>query len=210
MNLESIAKEIAKALKSPDFYMGMGDGAVGVFRDLGYLAYGYIDTDSRYVRSLEKERMIRALRRGVASREKLKAAIVATLSLFDKHVPEEKKDKIYHKSSGSLVGKSLTGTAIMAVAHKISNAGRFGIFLSYYTLLLGGMAERSVYRSLYLKRENPELYQDLKRDDLDLLYFLFEPFVKPFSDALIVRRTHGDKAFNELIDMVGEEVGKYD
>lgn len=73
-------------------------------------------------------------------------------------------------------------------------------------LLIGGMAERSVYTSRSLQRKNPEIYYALYPRNYDLLYFLIEPALEPFVEALQVRRNHGDAAFNKIIDMVENEL----
>lgn len=74
------------------------------------------------------------------------------------------------------------------------------------TLLAGGMAERSIYTSQRLKRTNPEIYYTLRQKDYDFLYFLVEPALQPFIEALKVRRNQGEIAFNQILDFVEKEV----
>ncbi len=74
-------------------------------------------------------------------------------------------------------------------------------------LLAGGMAERSLYRSQSLKDSDPEIYYELRKKDYDFLYFLVEPALQPFIEALRVRRTQGSAAFTQIIEIIENEVG---
>ncbi|CNI92403.1 Uncharacterised protein [Yersinia intermedia] len=76
-------------------------------------------------------------------------------------------------------------------------------------LLVGGMTERCIRTSEQLSVEEPEVYNLLRIKDYDLLYFLFEPALKPFIDALSVRRTQGMPAFNEILELVEDKVNNY-
>lgn len=60
-----IAKRIAKIIVSPESAIGFINGALSVPQDLGYLTYGYFDTDSRYNRETERIRLIKAIRFGI-------------------------------------------------------------------------------------------------------------------------------------------------
>lgn len=42
-----IARRIAKVIVSPETAIGFAHGVLSVPTDIGYLAYGFIDTDSR-------------------------------------------------------------------------------------------------------------------------------------------------------------------
>lgn len=57
-----IARRIAKIIVSPETAIGFADGVLSVPTDIGYLAYGFIDTDSRYQRETEKIRMFTAIK----------------------------------------------------------------------------------------------------------------------------------------------------
>ncbi|MCR8998791.1 hypothetical protein ACE2AK_10625 [Rahnella perminowiae] len=74
------------------------------------------------------------------------------------------------------------------------------------TLLIGGMTERSIRTSERLEAENPEIYNLLIPKDYYLLYFLFEPSVQPFVDAMHIRMTQGEPAFRKIIDLVRKEI----
>jgi hypothetical protein len=68
------------------------------------------------------------------------------------------------------------------------------------------MTERCVYTSEKLQKNNPEVYNALRVRNYDLLYFLVEPALNPFLEALNVKRTQGQPAFEKIIEMVDQEV----
>lgn len=68
------------------------------------------------------------------------------------------------------------------------------------------MVERCIYTSERLQQYNPEIYNRLRTRDLDLLYFLVEPALNPFVDALKIRNTQGQVAFERLLSMVENEI----
>lgn len=68
------------------------------------------------------------------------------------------------------------------------------------------MAERSIYTSERLRQSDPEVYYALRHSNFDLLYFLVEPALNPFLEALHVRRTQGLGAFVQILDMVESEL----
>jgi hypothetical protein len=68
------------------------------------------------------------------------------------------------------------------------------------------MKERCIRTSEQLSVDEPELYQMLRVKDYDLLYFMFEPALKPFVDALIVRRQQGIPAFDNILERVESKV----
>lgn len=73
--------------------------------------------------------------------------------------------------------------------------------------LTGGLATRSIYKSEELKAKNFPVYYALRdKGDLDFLYFLIQPFVDPFIDALSVRQKQGQEPFNKIVSLVEKEV----
>lgn len=73
-------------------------------------------------------------------------------------------------------------------------------------LLIGGMTERCIYTSEKLLKNNPEVYNALRTRNYDLLYFLVEPALNPFVEALNVKRMQGQQAFEKIIEMVEKEI----
>lgn len=57
-----------------------------------------------------------------------------------------------------------------------------------------------------MEAENPEIYNLLSAKDYDLLYFLFEPSVQPFVDAMHIRITQGEPTFRKIIELVRKKI----
>ncbi len=210
-NYINIARRIAKIILSPDSAIGLMHGVLSVPKDLGYLVYGYLDTDSRYLRETEHIRMAKAIRYGILQNHNFVKTIETVLGIFNKYVPKEKQESIYSRSMFSLASRTAANSYIFGkMASIIAQRTAFLVTLqggaAGNILLIGGMAERSVYTSRSLQRKNPEIYYALYPRNYDLLYFLIEPALEPFVEALQVRRNHGDAAFNKIIDMVENEL----
>ncbi|MEQ9919397.1 hypothetical protein ABRQ09_00820 [Pectobacterium brasiliense] len=201
-DLDELAGRIVKMLTTTDFYEGMGAGISEIGKNFGYLAYDFIDTDTRYAKSREMERLIKAVHRGIVSREKIIEAIKRIFKVFNRNASESQKEAIYHKAVGSVVGSMLVSQAVFQIAKRIGNAPKVSTGTVYYILLPGGMAKRSIYRSMHLKNNTPEIYSELRRDDLYFLFFLFEENVEPLTEAIKMRRTYGNGMFNKLIDKI--------
>ncbi|MCY9846739.1 hypothetical protein [Pectobacterium jejuense] len=201
-DLDELADRIVRMLTTTDFYEGMGSGISEIGKNYGYLAYGFIDTDSRSSREREVERLIRAIHKGIVSRDKIIEAITRIFNIFNRNVSEAKKEAIYNKVAGGLVGGFIVSQAVMITSKRIGNMPKVSTAMVYYVLLLGGMMDRAIYRSRSLREQNSEVYSELRRDDLDLLFFLFEDQVEPLVEAIKMRRTYGAGMFNNLIDKV--------
>ena len=206
-----IARRIAKVIVSPETAIGFAHGVLSVPTDIGYLAYGFIDTDSRGQRETEKIRMMTAIRHGILENDNFMKTIETVLASFNKNVPEKKQNAIYGKIMASIAGRTITNSVI---AGKLATviAQRSSLLISLRgglvgnILLAGGMAERSIYTSERLKQSDPEIYYALRHRNFDLLYFLVEPALNPFVEALHVRRTQGQGAFYRILDMVESEL----
>ncbi len=208
---QEIARRIAKIILSPESAIGFIDGVLSVPKDIGYLAFGFIDTDSRYQRESEKIRMLTAIKYGLLENHNFIKTIETVLDIFNKTVPEDKQNAIYGKIMASVAGRTITNSLIAAkLATIIAQRSSFLITLRGgligNTLLIGGMVERCIYTSERLQQYNPEIYNRLRTRDLDLLYFLVEPALKPFVDALKIRNTQGQVAFEKLLSMVENEI----
>lgn len=133
------------------------------------------------------------------------------MNKFNQYVPEHKRDGIYAKIGASVAGRAITNSIIsksiatvIAQRSSLMVALRGGIVGN--TLLAGGIAERSIYTSQRLQCTNPEIYYALRQRDYDFLFFLVEPALHPFLEALRVRRTQGTTAFNQILELVEKEV----
>lgn len=208
---QEIARRIAKIILSPESALGFIDGVLSVPKDIGYLAFGFIDTDSRYQRETEKIRMLTAIKYGLLENHNFIKTIETVLDIFNKTVPEYKQNAIYGKTMASVAGRTITNSLIAGkLATIIAQRSSFLITLRGgligNTLLIGGMVERCIYTSERLQQYNPEIYNRLRTRDLDLLYFLVEPALNPFVDALKIRNTQGQVAFEKLLSMVENEI----
>lgn len=184
---------------------------LSVPKDIGYLAYGFIDTDSRYIRETERIRIVTAIRYGILKNHNFIKTIEIVFEAFNQYVPQEKQNSIYSKTLFSIGGRTTTNSLISGrLAQAIAqNSGFFvGIRGSVVgnVLLAGGMAERSIYTSLRLQTYAPEVYKALRAHNYDLLYFLLEPALQPFVEALHVKWTNGTPAFNRILDAVDNEL----
>ncbi|WP_293548082.1 hypothetical protein [Pluralibacter sp.] len=68
------------------------------------------------------------------------------------------------------------------------------------------MSERSIGKSEDLEPEAPEIYGLLRPHDYDLLYFLFEPAVKPLIEAVHLANTRGQPSFNEIVKNIEDKL----
>lgn len=183
-----IAKRIAQIIISPETAVGFVHGVLSVPQDLGYLAYGFIDTDSRYNRETERIRLIKAIRFGILQNENFVRTIKIVLNKLNQYIQEKKRDGIYAKIGASVVGRAITNSIISkkiatAIAQRSSLMVSLRGGIVGNTLLAGGMAERSIYTSQRLQSTGPEIYYALHQRDYDFLYFLVEPVLAPFVEA---------------------------
>lgn len=209
-----IALRIAEIIISPDSVVGFMQGALSVPLDLGYMVYGYFDTESHYAHDRERVRIAYAIHKGVLNHDRIAESIQIIFNEFNKQATESRKNKIYSRALSSIAGRAIANSII---SKKIATTilGRSGLLISLggagigNILLAGGMAERCIRASEKLSVEEPEVYQLLRPMDYDLLYFLLEPALKPFIDALSVKRHHGTYAFNKILMFVEDELEKY-
>lgn len=211
-NYEEIATRIAKIIISPDSVLGFIHGALSVPVDLGYMAYGVLDTESHYAHQTETIRLIQAVDNGILNYDRILDAIETVFSKFDKYVSETKQNKIYSGAGFSVIGRTATNSLISStIAKAIAQRAGWTVALRGgivgNILLIGGMKERCLRTSEQLSIDEPELYQELRAKDYDLLYFMFEPALKPFVDSLIVRRLQGISAFNNILKRVESKLG---
>ncbi|PLR34125.1 hypothetical protein CYR32_13025 [Chimaeribacter coloradensis] len=209
-----IALRIAEIIISPDSVVGFMQGALSVPVDIGYMVYGYFDTESHYAHDRERVRIAQALRKGILNHDRIADAVQIIFNEFTEQVTETEKNKIYSRAIFSLVGRiaansKLASILATAILGKIAFYKKGVWALGGNILLIGGMTERSIRASEKLSIEEPEIYQLLRPMDYDLLYFLLEPMLKPFIDALSVKRRQGTYAFNKILMVVEEELGSY-
>ncbi|WP_241262314.1 hypothetical protein [Pectobacterium brasiliense] len=87
-DLDELADEIVLLFTTGEFYRGIGE----VSKNFGYLTYSFLDTDTRYARSREMERMIRAIHRGILSRDKIYETVKRIFDNFNKHTSDQRNE----------------------------------------------------------------------------------------------------------------------
>lgn len=213
-NTEDTADRIVNIIDSPNTIRGMINGALTVPLDFGYLALGYFDTDSRYDHQTQRIRMLTAIRHDILNYDHIVDAIEIIFKEFNRYLSKEKQDDTYRGVISAITGRILaTQIAITTAAAIIERTSFIAAAESKtiigkvaFTLLIGGMSERSIRKSETLLSEDPEIYSLLRPHDYDLTYFLFEPAVKPFVDAIHIGVTQGKPAFDEIISAVGKKL----
>lgn len=155
-NYEEIASRIADVIISPDSVLGLVHGVISIPIDLGYLAYGYIDSQSRYPHQTERIRIAQAIKNGILNHDRIIESIKIVFEKFDKYVSESKQNQIYSKTTFSLLGRA-TGNSIISSKVATAICGRASLFVSLRgglmgnILLAGGMTERSIRTSEHQK-----------------------------------------------------------
>jgi len=184
-DIEDIANRISDIIMSHATISRLINGALTVPLDMGYLAWGYIDTDSRYAHQTQRFRMAEAIHNDILNYKHITNAVEIIFKEFDKYASVSQQNNAYRGVVSSMVGRFMSAKLIA---------------------MIGGMSERSIRMSESLAIEAPEIYWLLRSHDYDLTYFLFEPAVKPFIDAVDVGATRGQPAFDKIIDAVGRKL----
>ncbi len=178
------------------------------------MVYGVFDTGSRFRRETARIRMAGAIRNDILNYDPIIDVIKIIFTKFNLYVTETEQDNIYRGVITSFVGRMGTNTIMAMITAAVLERVSFisAIFKSKPiavltgVLLIGGMTERSIRTSERLEAENPEIYNLLSAKDYDLLYFLFEPSVQPFVDAMHIRMTQGEPAFRKIIELVRKKI----
>ena len=184
-DIEDLANRISDIIMSPATISGLINGALTVPLDLGYLAWGYMDTDSRFAHQTQRFRMAEAIHNDILNYKHITNAVEIIFKEFDKYASLSQQNNAYRGVVSSMVGRFMSAKLIG---------------------MIGGMSERSIRMSESLAIEAPEIYWLLRPHDYELTYFLFEPAVKPFIDAVHVGATRGQPAFDKIIDAVGRKL----
>jgi len=184
-DIEDLANRISDIIMSPATISGLINGALTVPLDMGYLAWGYMDTDSRFAHQTQRFRMAAAIHNDILNYKHITNAVEIIFKEFDNYASVSQQNNAYRGVVSSMVGRFMSAKLIA---------------------MIGGMSERSIRMSESLAIEAPEIYWLLRPHDYELTYFLFEPAVKPFIDAVHVGATRGQPAFDKIIDAVGRKL----
>lgn len=158
--------------------------------------------------------MVKAIKYGVLENGDLEESIKTIIDDFNKNIPSKKQDSLYAKAVGSVAGRMITSAVLSGILTRIIlKTAVYSRLLGLRNgavstiLLTGGMATRSIYKSHELRDKNLPVYYALRhKGDLDFLYFLIQPFVDPFVDALTVKQKQGQEAFNKIVSLVEKEI----
>jgi hypothetical protein len=213
-DIDRIASRIADIILSPETVTGMINGALTVPLDLGYLALGYFDTNSRFEHDTQRIRMAEAIHNNILNYEHITNAVEIIFKKFNSHLSVKQQDKAYRTVTSSIAGRILTTKIISNIAGAVlarisfisAKSGARVVNQVAILLLIGGMSERSIRTSERLMIEAPEIYELLRPHDYDLTYFLFEPAIKPFVEAIHVGETQGQPYFDQIVTKVGEKL----
>jgi hypothetical protein len=213
-DIEGIASRIADIILSPETISGLINGALTVPLDLGYLARGLFDTDNRFAHQTQRIRMARAIRNDILNYDHIINAVELIFQQFNKYLTVSQQDNIYRAVISSIAGRVATANIASNIAGAVlarlsiigAKTGSKLIGQIAMILLVGGMSERSVRTSEALAIEVPEVYAILCPHDYDLTYFLIEPAVKPFVDAIHVAATQRQPAFDKIMSTIGEKL----
>ncbi|ELW2864680.1 hypothetical protein QMI71_002977 [Salmonella enterica] len=223
---DDIVRRIIRILISPDTAIGFLEGIKSVPVDLFYLGRAYLDTENRYRNENEHYRLALLIKRGLSDEDLISNLIHLIFEELLIHTPENTQNKIFSRIGGAMFGRMATNSLVAGkiariVMQNIINAAsstQLRAILSIKAsftgaiigniLLIGGMAERAVYTAQALKEDCPEIYNKLRPKDLDLLYFFVESLMEPIVDAINIRRTDGQAAFEKIMGMVADELQK--
>ncbi|MFC0139303.1 hypothetical protein ACFFJN_03770 [Erwinia mallotivora] len=199
ISAEKLADEMVDAIHlDSNFFRGFLKGFVTLPVDFYYLGRDYTDTDNRTVNSFDKERMVRMIKNGMASRQNLEKILRLFLDNFFRYVDAKKVRELSSKGAGGFLGKmafNQIATGNMGYVFssrlipRIVTGATVGGILS-----IGAAMSRSVYVSRDLQRRNHNAYNTLRRlGDLDLLYFMVADKTRPFEDAAALWFTDRNK-----------------
>ncbi|URQ61085.1 hypothetical protein LQ939_01490 [Pantoea alhagi] len=189
ISAKKLASEMADALcVDSNLFRGFLQGFVDLPVDFYYLGRDFIHTEDRAENAYDKERLLRLIKHGTASRQNLEKVIRLLMDDFLKHIDFDKVKEISVKGGGNFIGHmtfNQLATANMGYVLSSRLIPRLATGLTIGTILsLGAAMSRAVYVSRELQHRNSASYNALKRmGDLDLLYFLIADKTRPFEDA---------------------------
>jgi hypothetical protein len=165
----------------------------------------FFNTKEQLKIAAQNERAYNLLKDLISNRDSLHKLINFVIEHFYSKLPEERKSKIdagirrgmlvggaklvgrmvIGKQIATMLAKRLAGRIAASSAYKMlakklgvsAAAGATGIGIPITLLMLQGTLERAGKASDRLAKEEPELYRVLKQHDLDMAWFLVEPYL---------------------------------
>ncbi|MEM7373014.1 MAG: hypothetical protein AAF587_30610 [Bacteroidota bacterium] len=192
--------------------MSVGEDLVGGAKRTGR-GLNFFDSGEQARIGAENERAFFLLKSLFDNREQLNKIIQFTIEHIYNKLPAEKQQKVKEKltagaesMTGYAIGRLLIGTAIAkaiirriaariavsqlykSIAKKIgvsAGASATGVGIPISLLMLQGVLERAGQASRRLKSEYPELSRKLTAQNLDMAWFLVEPYFEEIKTELL-------------------------
>lgn len=199
ISAKKLANEMADAIHiDSNLLRAFLGGFINLPVDFCYLGRDFLDTENRTIHSYDKERMIRMIKSGMASRQNLEKIIRLFVDNFIQRIDLQKVKALSTKAGGHFLGKmAFNQLAAANMGYILSSKliPRLAAGMAIGSILsMGAAMSRSVYVSRNLMTRNPSAYNMLRRmGDLDLLYFMVTEKTRPFEDAVALSFTDHNK-----------------
>jgi hypothetical protein len=213
MGFWDIAKAIATGIVSipADLYYGGRRTA----EDLGLMGEA-----TRLENAAERERLLQLLNDAFRNRQILGRLVTIILDEFFEKVPDDKLRRMSEKAGlraaqwggryaaqqflvAYITRKLVEAAIIRAAAQRIA---KFGIGLIVSGVLLQGLLERASNAANRLRVSYPIVYQKIRNENLDMLYFIVEDFVVPYLEAAKLA-TQNSAEFGRVLDEIERQIG---
>lgn len=222
----TLVQRFVRLVLSPETAVGFLQGMASIPVDLFYVGRSYLDTENRYRNRSEMYRLSLLIKRITSEEGVMSELINIIFETFFSHVPEKTQNKLFSRIGGAITGRAVTNAIVSSkLIDILAGSLQKAIVEKRITLremlkinksaalvgnimLLGGMAERAIYTADALKYDCPELYNKLYPKSLDLLYFLVESAMEPVVDLIKLREKEGQVVFNNVMEMVSDELRK--
>jgi len=221
MSLLSIAEAIVSGVVSipVDIYHGTRRTAEDV---------GLLGRDARLENQAERERLTNLIGEVFRNRNILLRPVEIILDHFFDLLPDDALQRMARAAPGvadaaaptvarmiarsqtqnqlkQYIGRKIVERAITrAIAQRIA---KFGVGIVLSGVLLQGMLERASNAAHSLRIEHPAIYQMIRNENLDMVYFLVEDFMKPYLDAIKLAGTN-QAEFRRLVQAIESQINR--
>lgn len=114
-DIEDIANRISDIIMSHATISRLINGALTVPLDMGYLAWGYMDTDSRFAHQTQHFRMAEAIHNDILNYKHITNAVEIIFKELDKYASVSQQNNAYRGVVSSMVGRFITAKLIAIV-----------------------------------------------------------------------------------------------
>ncbi|MGV3345037.1 hypothetical protein ACGVWS_04575 [Enterobacteriaceae bacterium LUAb1] len=189
------------------FFERTGSVFLSFTKDMGYLAWDFLDTEKRSENQDDRIILFKRLSKFL-NKEDLKIIIRVIINDFIKKAKKRSASYKVASIAGKLAGQQFINLVFLDDFSKVM-AERFIAKIAVkaafsITLSLGAMTSRAIYTSRELQKRCPYIYDELRTPgDLNFFYFLVEEYCNCFLDALVIR-DRDINSFNKIIDLVNK------